>query len=168
MNPLAGLSAVFDAFGATMAETARKQAAIDNATEMYRSAKMEDSNAVAARVRGGEAAGRKRMEGSVLMGQQRIAYAMGGISSNSGTAAQTQVSSRAWNELDATTLRNNAVREAFGHEESSRRYKAEVKRIVDRELAPDSNFMSPADAEFGFKLGSSLLTSALGFGLGGK
>ncbi len=168
MNPLAGLSAIFDAFSATQAEIARKEAARENMIELDRSADMEAVNAVAARQRGAAAAGRKRMEGSAIAGQQRLAYAMGNVASGSGTAAQTQASSAIWSELDATTLRNNAVREAFGHEESARRYATASKKILDREYAPDKAGMSPADAEFNFKLASSALMSAASFGMGGK
>lgn len=166
-NPLAGLNAIFDMFAATQAEGARKSAAIQNMNELHRSSELEAANAVAVRVRGAMAAGRKRMEGSAIAGQQQLAYAVGNVASNSGTAAQTIASSKVWSELDATTLRNNAVREAFGHEESSRRYAAASKKILDRELAPDSAGMSPADAEFSFKLGSSALMSAASFGMGG-
>lgn len=168
MNPLGGLSAIFEMFAATQAETARKEAALTNMVELDRSAGLEAKNAVAVRQRGSAAAGRKRMEGSAIAGQQRMAYAMGNVASGSGTAAQTQASSAVWNELDATTLRNNAVREAFGHEESARRYATASKKILDRELAPDRAGMSPADAEFSFKLGSSALMSAASFGMGGK
>lgn len=168
MNPLGGLSAIFEMFAATQAETARKEAALTNMNELQKSSEKEAANAVAARQRGATAAGRKRMEGSAIAGQQRLAYAMGNVASGSGTAAQTQASSAVWNELDATTLRNNAVREAFGHEESARRYAVASKKILDRELAPDSAFGSPADTEFGFKLASSALMSAASFGMGGK
>jgi hypothetical protein len=69
-----------------------------------------------ARVRGARDAGLLRMRGSRLEGQQRLAYAMGNVDANSGTAAQTISSSRLYSELDADTARNNARREALGHD----------------------------------------------------
>lgn len=168
MNPLQGLSAIFEAFASADAFTKQREAQLANATEFTRSASMEEANATAARQRGAQAAGRKRMEASDLVGQQKIAYAMGGVASGSGTAAQTIGSSRAWSELDAESLRNNAVREAFGHEESARRFRMQSKKITDYYLAPDRAGMAPADVEFGVKLGSSALMGAASFGFGGK
>lgn len=168
MNPLGGLSAILQAFGQADAFTKEREAALDNMAELERSARMEEANATAVMQRGALAAGRQRMAGSDLAGQQRIAYAMGSIDSTSGTAAATMRSTAAFSELDAETLRNNAIREAFGHKESARRYAAESKRIRDRYLAPDSALGSPADTEFGFKLASSALMGAASFGMGGQ
>lgn len=108
----------------------------DHLAEYARSAAMEAQNAVAARMRGGIAAGRRRMAGSALGGTQKVAYAMGGIDASSGTAAQTSSSSAIFAELDAQTISNNAVREAFGHEESARKYRREAQKIKD-DLARD-------------------------------
>jgi len=168
MNPLAGISAILEAFAASDAFTKEREAQLSNMAELERSANLERANATAVLQRGAMAAGRQRMAGTQLAGQQRLAYAMGGVDSTSGTAAQTMRSSAAFNELDAQTLQNNAVREAFGHQESARRYAAASKKIRDYYLAPDSALGSPADTEFGLKLASSALMSAASFGLGGK
>lgn len=167
MNPLGGLSAIMDAFSSVAAFEAKKKTALENMVELTRSSRHEEANAVATLQRGAAAVGTKRSEGSALLGQQRIAYAMGNIDSTSGTAAQTQRSSQVFNELDATTLQNNAVREAFGHQESARRYAAAAKKINDYYNAPDSAGMAPADAEFGMQLASSALSGAASFGMGG-
>lgn len=167
MNPLGGLSAILQAFAQVDAFTKTREAELGNMAELERSAGMAEQNATAALQRGAMAAGRQRMAGTALAGQQRIAYAMGGIDSTSGTAAQTQRSSAIFNELDAQTLQNNAVREAFGHKESARRYAAAAKKIREHYLAPDSALGAPADTELGMKLASSALMSAASFGMGG-
>lgn len=168
MNPLAGISAIIQAFADVDAFTKQRETSLGNMAELERSATMERANATAVLERGAMAAGRQRMAGTQLAGQQRLAYAMGGIDSASGTAAQTMRSSAAFSELDAETLRNNAIREAFGHQESARRYAASAKKIRDYYLAPDSAGPSPADTEFGLKLASSALLGAANFGMGGK
>lgn len=167
MNPLGGLSAIIGAFAEADAFTKRRDAELQNMAELERSAAMEEQNATAVLQRGAMAVGAQRQAGTALGGQQRLAYAMGSIDSTSGTAAQTQRSSAIFNELDAQTLQNNAVREAFGHKESARRYAAASKKIRDYYLAPGSAFGSPADTEFGLKLASSALMSAASFGMGG-
>lgn len=168
MNPLGGLSAILQAFTQVDAFNKTREAELANMAELERSAGMAEKNAVAALQRGTLAAGRQRMAGSALAGQQRVAYAMGSVDATSGTAAQTMRSSAAFNELDAQTLANNAVREAFGHQESARRYAAASKKIRDYYLAPDSALGAPADTELGLKLASSALLGAASFGMGGQ
>lgn len=167
MNPLAGLSAIMEQFAMADAHQKEKDAYLANMAELDRSAKLSESNAVATLQRGGMAAGRQRMAGSALAGQQKLAYAMGNIDAGSGTAAQTQASSAIFSELDAETLQNNAVREAFGHQESARRYAAQAKKIRDYVLNPDSPGFSKFDTEYFAKSASSALSSAASFGMGG-
>lgn len=166
-NPLGGISAIMDAFAMSDAYDKTKATALDNAVELTRASRMEQADAVAIRQQGAAAAGRQRQAGTQLQGQQKIAYAMGDIDSSSGTAAQTINSSAIFNELDAKTLESNAVRAAFGHEESARRYTRASKKLIDYYQAPDKAGMSPADAEFGFKLATSALGSAASMGMGG-
>lgn len=167
MNPLAGLSAIMEQFAMADAHQKEKDAYLANMAELDRSAQLSESNAVATMQRGAAAAGRQRMAGSALAGQQKLAYAMGNIDSGSGTAAQTIGSSATFSELDATTLHNNAVREAFGHQESARKYAAASKKIRDYVLAPDKAGFSPFDTEYFAKSASSALSSAASFGMGG-
>jgi hypothetical protein len=167
MNPLAGLDMIFQMFAKADAFTKTRETALENATEFDRSASMSEENAVASRQRGSVAAGRARAQGSAIEGQQRLAYAVGSIDSSSGTAAQTMNASGIYAELDAQTLRNNAVREAFGHEESARRYRNESRKIRDHYLAPDKAGMSPADAQFNMEMSASALGGAASFGMGG-
>lgn len=166
-NMLGGISAILQAFASVDAFEKTKRTELDNAGELMRSSRMEEANAVAVRQRGAMEAGRKRMEGSQLAGQQKLAYALGNLDSGSGTAAQTMSSSAVFNELDAATLQNNAIRQAFGHEESARRYAKASKKITDYYLAPDRAGFSDADNEFGLKLASSALGAAASFGMGG-
>jgi len=167
MNPLAGLDLIFQMFAKADAFTKTRETALGNANELDRSASMSEENAVATRQRGGAAAGQARARGSAVEGMQKLAYAVGSIDSTSGTAAATMRSSNLYAELDAQTLRNNAVREAFGHEESARRYRNESRKIRDHYLAPDSAGMAPADVQLGMELAGSALGGAASFGMGG-
>jgi len=168
MNPLAGLTAVFSALSESMAFEEKKRTDFENAGEFSRAADLERKNASATRMRGAAAAGRQRMAGSALASNQRLAYAMGNIDAGSGTAAQTMESSAIFSELDAQTLQNNAVRAAFGHEESARKYAAESKRLTGQYWIGGADYLNSADAAFDFKLASSALSSAVSFGAGGK
>lgn len=131
-----------------------------NEDALGQSAAMEDANAVAVRQRGGIAAGRRRMAASALGGTQKVAYAMGSIDANSGTAAAMSTSSAIFAELDAQTLQNNAVREAFGHEESARRYRAEALKLKDYAAKEGERRTQYAAGQF-LRMGSSV-ASALG------
>lgn len=165
-NYLAGLSAIMDQFAMADAHQKEKDAYLLNMGELRRSAQLSEADATATMQRGTAEAGKQRMAGTNLEGQQKLAYAMGGIDASSGTAEQTQRSSAVFNELDAQTLHNNAVREAFGHQESARKYAAAAKRIDDYVNAPNQAGFSPFDAEYLAKSSASALSSAASFGMG--
>lgn len=77
--------------------------------------KVADLQADDAKKRGDKAAQGTLREGRRLKGTQRAMYAAQGIDPNSGTAAEIQDQTDYFAELDATTIRSNAAREAFGY-----------------------------------------------------
>ena len=77
----------------------------------------ELANAAAADAlqRGAADAGQMRQAGAQLAARQAVAYANSGVDASVGTAANVQASAAAQAELEAKTLENNAMREAFGY-----------------------------------------------------
>jgi hypothetical protein len=78
-------------------------------------AKVADFQARDAIRRGDRAAHAVRRQGRQLKGAQRVAAAAQGIDPDSGTAADLQTQTEYFAELDATTIRGNAFREALGY-----------------------------------------------------
>lgn len=115
-NPFSSIIGAIVNGAQTIAETEADNAAMAiQSREWNRAMRSEQSQEVDALSRGATAAGQHRMRTSAILGQQRLANAMGGIDSTSGTAAQTADSTRIYGELDAATSMNNARREALGH-----------------------------------------------------
>lgn len=102
-------------YEAELASRREREAAI-------RSVRLQQADALE---RGGRAVGRARERGSQVQGQQRVAFAAGGLDASSGTAALLQQSTASAAELDAMTEKNNARREALGHKMTERRIVAE-------------------------------------------
>lgn len=111
---------------------AEKYAALEQVGELERAAAAENFNATSALLRGAQDAGRYRAQGGLVQGQQATGFALGNVDASSGSAADVQASSRMMAELDAQTARNNAIRQAFGHKEVARKYRAEVDRLDKR------------------------------------
>ena len=57
-----------------------------------------------------------------LVGTQRAAYAAQGVDVSRGSAAIVQQQTKALGELDAITLRSNAIREAYGYKRQAMDY----------------------------------------------
>lgn len=70
--------------------------------------------------RGQEAEGRSRQRTRKLIGSQRTALAAQGIRLDSGSALDVQLEAGDMGELDALTIKNNALREAFGFRSEAR------------------------------------------------
>jgi len=62
-----------------------------------------------------EAEARIRQRGNKAVGAQRAAMAAQGIRLDTGSALDVQQETKAISELDALTIKNNALREAFGY-----------------------------------------------------
>lgn len=115
-DPISSILGAILKGGQIAAETEADNAAMAiQSREWERAMRSEKAQAVDVLTRGATAAGQSRMRTTTTLGQQRLAYASGGIDSSSGTAAQTADSTRIYGELDAATTMNNARREALGH-----------------------------------------------------
>ena len=112
---------------------ARYQAAINE-----NNALMADASAVDAVLQGSEDANRVRRQGRKVGGQQRAALAAGGVDVNTGVAAQLQDETEYFTELDATTVRNNAARAAWGFRAEAQDYRsnAQMSRAVAKSKSP--------------------------------
>lgn len=69
-----------------------------------------------AKKRGKEAESIKRQKGKQVVGEQRAAAAASGIRADVGSARELQEEAKDVTEVDATTIRINALRGAFGLE----------------------------------------------------
>ena len=88
----------------------RAQRAISRANE--RLAEMRARDAIK---RGQEAEGISRQRTRKVLGSQRAAQAAQGIRTDYGSPLDIQLETGDIGELDALTIKNNALREAFGH-----------------------------------------------------
>jgi hypothetical protein len=77
--------------------------------------KMADLQAQDAIQRGNQAARRAEVATTGEVGRARARMAAGGVSISSGSALDVQVQDATFGELDAQTIRNNAMREALGY-----------------------------------------------------
>lgn len=138
----------------------------NNVKELERSAKLEEGNAVDALARGSLLAGRTRMKGSQIVGQQQLAYANSGVDSTVGTPAQVASSTAALTELEAMTAENNAARSAWGHREVASKYRRQQKYVRDEQRAEAMklNHQYQAGAS---RMNASLLGSVVNLGGGG-
>lgn len=116
-------------FGKVAAHTEAKRVGLLQMSEASRAADIAEQNAQLEREQGSMAAGWARIKGTRVAQQQRLSFASAGIDPNSGTAAMLEQSTAAMTELDATTIRNNARRAAFGHEEVARQRRLESSEL---------------------------------------
>lgn len=100
--------------------------------EAIENARMAQRAAVDALQRGAREAGQSRIETSRLVAQERVAYANSGVDASSGTAAAVQVDTRVLGELDAKTLQNNAMREAWGFRTYGIKYRDQAQLEATR------------------------------------
>ena len=83
---------------------------------LYRSdARMAEYQAEDAIRRGDYEASRVLADARRLAGQQRVGFAASGVKVDSGSAAQVVEDTATLGALDATMMKNNALREAFGY-----------------------------------------------------
>lgn len=79
-------------------------------------ARVEELRAEDARRRGVELAGISRGKTKKILGSQKVIQAASGIDVTTGSAADIRAETQDIGELDEITIKNNAMREAFGFE----------------------------------------------------
>jgi hypothetical protein len=100
--------------------------------EAQQNARLAQRAAVDALERGAREAGQSRIDTSKLIAAQKVAYANSGVDPTVGTAANVQADTRAMGELDAKTLQNNAVREAWGYRTYGIKYQTQAQLAATR------------------------------------
>lgn len=93
-----------------------------------------------AQMRGQQAEAQVRQRGNKVVGAQRAALAAQGIRLDYGSAQDVQEETKTISELDALTIKNNALREGFGYSvESSYGSAVATAQSVDTLLAGGIN-----------------------------
>jgi hypothetical protein len=116
MGPAAAMMVVgvgLQAYSAYRAGKAQAAQAKENA----RRARMLASDALQ---RGEQKAGMVEIATTMRTGAQEVAYGHAGVDTTSGSAARTIATTAMVGALDATIVRNNAFREAWGYELQAR------------------------------------------------
>lgn len=131
----AAFAFVKNAIGGYVQNQADLDALSANEKALRRSWLGEDLNASDALERGGAAAGRARMRATTTLAEQQVAFTANGIESTSGTALDLAASSALVGELNATTERNNGIREALGHRKASDAFHQKWEQIASEYLA---------------------------------
>jgi hypothetical protein len=116
--------------GAVQAGNASREAQM-NAEELDRSARQAEAAQLDAVRRGAIAESRRRLEVGQVRGAQQVAYAASGVDASTGTPAQVGAASDVMGEMDAQTLRLNAIREAFGFAETARSMRIRARQTRD-------------------------------------
>lgn len=109
-------SAVSQGISAYSQIQARKFQSDFEARQLELNAEVADLKARQAKFRGEQQVKQLRSDTRTLIGSQRASFGAQGIDIESGSALQIQEETAELSALDEITLRNNAMREAFGHE----------------------------------------------------
>ena len=117
-------------------------------------AKMADSQARDALMQGQRAEQAVRMQGAQVKSAQRVAMGASGVDLSSETSVALQTSTEFLSELDANTVKANALRAAWGHRMNAVNYRGQA--IMGRAQA---SAISPMMAAF-----STMLTQGAQFG----
>ena len=150
-------AAVASVAGGTAFSSYAKIRAGQKQKEMFeRNAQFADWQADDALARGETNEKRQRQQTEQTIGSQRTAFAAGGVDVNRGTAVDVQADAAYLGELDALTIRNNAVKEAYG-------YRVQADDLRQRgKYAKQEGYMGAAESIIGG--GSSLLLAKYGGG----
>lgn len=136
-----GSGAGVEAYGAYQGAKAERDQANFAAAVDDNNAAMADAAATDAVLRGGDAANKVRREGMKFAGQQKAALASSGVDVTTGAAAQLQDETQFFTEQDATTVRNNAARQAWGFRQEAQDYRsnAGMQRAVAKSKSPGTS-----------------------------
>jgi hypothetical protein len=123
---VAGAGAAISAIGQWRAGRQAKEAGVAQRRAAEKQAEILDFNAHVADLQAQDAIERGQQEESrfrqgvrLMMGEQRAGIAASGIDVGFGSAVDVQADTAYLGELDALTLRQNAMREAWGHKVSA-------------------------------------------------
>lgn len=113
------------------------QAGNFNANIARRNAQIADMAGGDALLRGNAAAGNLLLRGDALKAKQTQAFAGAGVSVSSGSAMDVLSGTDTMSALDAQTIRNNSMREAWGYKNTATnfRQKAEIDEANGRSQA---------------------------------
>lgn len=139
-NPLAlqAIASGVQAYSAYQGAKAERGQANFAAAVADNNATMADAAAVDAIQRGGEEANKVRRAGRSLAGKQAVGMASSGVDIRTGAGAQLLDETEFFTELDATTVRNNAARQAWGFRQEAQDYRsnATMSRAVAKASSP--------------------------------
>ena len=151
-NAMAVFAGAAMAKGVVDAKAAGDQADAD-AQSLQFSAAMERLKAKDVRERGAQAEGLSRMKGSEALAKSETEVAASPIEM-SGSPMKALADTRMMSELDALTIRNNAAREAWGHEVQAVQYDQAAKaKKKQGQLAGIGSFLGVAGSIGGAYLG---------------
>lgn len=108
----------------TQAQAAKTQGEFSR-QQAERNARLAEQQAEQAEQQGEKEANIHRQKVRALVGSQRAAQAAQGIDVGSGSALELQEQTTAFGEQDATQIRLNAYRQAFGFREQGRQERAQ-------------------------------------------
>lgn len=111
-----GISSIGNAYAQSQAMQAKGnyQSMVANSNAALSAVQSQD-----ALNRGESAANESDLKTKQTIGDQRAAMGASGVDVNSGSSADVQASTSAIGQLDALTIRNNAMRESFGYKVQS-------------------------------------------------
>lgn len=121
------LSSLFGALGSYEQGKFQRQ-------QMQFNARLAEMKAEDAIKRGREAEDAYRAEVRKLIGRQRSSYASQGVEVNADTAMDVQAETAELGEMDALTIRANAMREAFGYRMEALNFGAASRMSLNQSL----------------------------------
>lgn len=99
------------------------------ADAMNQDARMRRLAARDALGRGALESGQARMEGSKVVAEQKVAFASSGVDAGVGSPVALMAESRAMSELDAQTIKSNALREAWGLKTEAGQLDSQARKV---------------------------------------
>jgi len=144
MGAMKVVQGVFGAVGALEEGQAQANAANYNATLAGFNAEQATRNAYMTDLAGSAKAAMQSRETRAQVGSERAGAAGGGVSVNTGSAADVRESTVDLGHLDALTIRTNAAKEAYGYQVESTNFQNEA--ALDRFSAKQAKTASYINA----------------------
>lgn len=135
---LTAIGAASSAYGAYQQGQAESQAASYQAQVARNNQLVAQQNAQMALQTGQQQEAAKREQTAQMIGQQRAIIAGSGIDPNSGSSKRIQGDTAALGALDASTIRNNAERTAYGYQTQGMDYSAQAGLLQSQSSSASS------------------------------